>query len=73
MKGSYLKGTLYITDVGNDRAIKWYYRCKKEIVINRFLNGYTIPNEVETGFRQLNAVLVDLNFNSIKRIHIEEK
>lgn len=66
------KGTLYITDVGMTGPLNGIIGVKREIVINRFLNGFTIPNEVEEGKRQLNAVLVDLNQNSIQRIHIQE-
>ncbi|MDD2260056.1 MAG: TIGR00282 family metallophosphoesterase [Acholeplasmataceae bacterium] len=66
------KGTLYISDVGMTGPLNGIIGVKREIVINRFLNGFTRPNEVEEGKRQLNAVMVDLNQNSINRIHIEE-
>ena len=43
----------------------------KEIVINRFLNGFTKPNKVEDGDKQLNAVLMDFDLKKITRIHLE--
>ena len=45
----------------------------KEIVINRFLNGFSTPNEVAQGPKQLNAVIMDLRLKTIKRIHMESE
>jgi calcineurin-like phosphoesterase len=45
----------------------------KEIVIDRFLNGFSIPNEVAPGIKQLNGVFLDLEKKSIERIHIESE
>ena len=65
------KGTIYITDVGMTGPLNGIIGVRKDIVINRFLNGYTIPNEVEEGVVQLNGVIIDLDFKTIERIHIE--
>lgn len=65
------KGTIYITDVGMTGPLNGIIGVKQEIVINRFLNGFTIPNEVAEGPLQLNGVIIDLTFKTIKRIHIE--
>ncbi|MFA5720299.1 MAG: YmdB family metallophosphoesterase, partial [Acholeplasmataceae bacterium] len=65
------KGTIYITDVGMTGPLNGIIGVRKDIVINRFLNGYTIPNEVEEGVVQLNGVIIDLDFKTIQRIHLE--
>lgn len=67
------KGTLYISDVGMTGPLNGVIGVSKEIVINRFLNGYTIPNKVEEGDKQLNAVIIDFFKKTIERIHIESK
>lgn len=66
-------GTLYITDVGMTGALNGVIGVKKEIVINRFLNGHSIPNETQKGAKQLNAVILDLDAKTINRIHIESE
>lgn len=65
------KGTLYITDVGMTGPLNGIIGVNKEIVINRFLNGFTKPNKVEDGDKQLNAVLMDFDLKKITRIHLE--
>lgn len=67
------KGTLYITDVGMTGPLEGIIGVDKEIVLNRFLNGYSTPNKVAEGPKQLNAVLVDLSNKTIKRIHVESE
>ncbi len=67
------KGTLYLTDVGMTGPLNGIIGVSKEIVINRFLNGYTTPNKVEVGLKQLNAVVLNLESKEIKRIHIESE
>jgi metallophosphoesterase (TIGR00282 family) len=65
------KGTLYITDVGMTGPLNGVIGVKQEIVINRFVNGFSIPNEIATGQMQLNAIIADLDKKTINRIHIE--
>ncbi|MBN2299853.1 MAG: TIGR00282 family metallophosphoesterase [Acholeplasmataceae bacterium] len=67
------KGTLYITDVGMTGPLNGVIGVTKEIVLDRFLNGFSIPNEVAPGSKQLNAVILDLKKKTIKRIHIESE
>jgi hypothetical protein len=66
-------GTLYITDVGMTGPREGVIGVNKEIVINRFLNGFSTPNEVAQGPKQLNAVIMDLRLKTIKRIHMESE
>ena len=67
------KGTLYITDVGMTGPLNGVIGVRKDIVLDRFLNGFSIPNEVETGAIQLNAVFMDFVNNKIERIHRESE
>ncbi len=67
------KGTLYMTDVGMTGPRDGVIGVDKQIVINRFLNGFSIPNEVADGPRQLNAVSLDFVKKTIERIHIESE
>jgi len=66
-------GTLYITDVGMTGPLNGVIGVTKEIVLDRFLNGFSIPNEVAPGTKQLNAVFLDLEKKTIERIHIESE
>lgn len=66
-------GTLYITDVGMTGPREGVIGVSKEIVLNRFLNGFSTPNEVAQGPKQLNAVMMDLRLKTIKRIHLESE
>ena len=66
-------GTLYITDVGMTGPLNGVIGVSKEIVLDRFLNGFAAPNEVATGTKQLNAVMLDLVKKTIERIHIESE
>lgn len=67
------KGTLYITDVGMTGPLNGIIGVDKDIVINRFLNGFTTPNEIAKGSVQLNAVIMDFDNQTMKRIHLEEE
>ncbi len=67
------QGTLYMTDVGMTGPLNGVIGVTKEIVLDRFLNGFSIPNEVAPGPRQLNAVMIDLAKKTINRIHIESE
>ncbi|MFA6692535.1 MAG: TIGR00282 family metallophosphoesterase [Acholeplasmataceae bacterium] len=66
-------GTLYITDVGMTGPLNGVIGVKRDIVLDRFLNGFSIPNEVEVGAAQLNAVFLDFITKKIERIHIESE
>lgn len=66
------KGTLYITDVGMTGPLNGIIGVDKNIVIPRFLNGHSRPNEVAKGARWLNGVIVDLELKTIERIQIYE-
>lgn len=65
--------TLYITDVGMTGPLNGVIGVKKSIVLNRFINGFSTPNEVEEGAVQLNGVLLDFTKNTIERIHLESE
>ncbi len=67
------KGTLYITDVGLTGPLEGIIGVNKEIVINRFINGHTVPNIVAEGPVQLNAVMMDLDLKKIELIHFESE
>lgn len=66
-------GTLYITDVGMTGPKEGVIGVSKEIVLNRFLNGFSTPNEVASGPKQLSAVIMDLKLKTIQRIHMESE
>ncbi len=67
------KGTLYMTDVGMTGPLNGIIGVEREIVIQRFLNGFSTPNKVANGPRQLNAVIMDFNMKTIERIHLESE
>jgi len=67
------QGTLYITDVGMTGPLNGVIGVTQEIVIHRFLNGFSTPNEVAPGAKQLNGVFMDLTKKTIQRIHIESE
>ena len=67
------KGTLYMTDVGMTGPLEGIIGVDREIVINRFLNGFSVPNKVAEGPRQLNAVIMDFKLKTIERIHLESE
>ena len=66
------KGTLYITDVGMTGPYDGVIGVKKEVIIERFINGISQINEVADGPTWLNAVLLDFSRKEpqIKRIKI---
>ncbi|HOI85705.1 MAG TPA: TIGR00282 family metallophosphoesterase [Acholeplasmataceae bacterium] len=66
-------GTLYITDVGMTGPKEGVIGVDQRVVINRFLNGFSTPNEVAQGPKQLNAVIMDLRLKTIERIHLESE
>ncbi|MGE4319933.1 MAG: TIGR00282 family metallophosphoesterase [Acholeplasmataceae bacterium] len=67
------KGTLYVTDVGMTGPLDGIIGVDRDIVINRFLNGHSVPNVVASGPIQFNAVLMDLCNKKIKHIHLESE
>ncbi len=67
------KGTLYITDVGLTGPLEGIIGVNRDIVINRFLNGHTVPNVVAEGPVQLNAVMMDFSLGKIELIHLESE
>ncbi len=67
------KGLLYITDLGMTGALNGVIGVDKDIIVDRFINGYSKPNAVAEGARQLNGVIITLSpTKTIKSIHIEE-
>lgn len=66
------KGTLYMSDVGMTGPLDGVIGVDKSIVISRFLTGYSGPNEVAKGPRQLNAVYLNLNKKIIEKIRIKD-
>lgn len=66
------KGTLYLTDAGMTGPINGVIGVDKDIVLSRFLTGYSGPNVVAKGPRQVNAVFLDLKMKKIEKIRILE-
>lgn len=66
------KGTIYLTDVGMTGPLDGIIGVDKEIVIKRFINGHARRNKVAKTKNQLNAVIMDFDAKTIKRIHLEE-
>lgn len=64
------KGTLYITDVGMTGPLDGVIGVDKDIVISRFLTGYSGGNIVASGKKQVNAVFLDLKAKNIENIKI---
>lgn len=67
------KGTVYMTDVGMTGPLDGVIGVKKEIVIERFIKGFSTMNEVAGGSRQLNGIVVDLDNRTSERIHMESE
>ncbi|MFP4177654.1 MAG: TIGR00282 family metallophosphoesterase [Acholeplasmataceae bacterium] len=66
-------GTIYMTDVGMTGPLDGVIGVKKEIVIERFTKGFSTKNEVASGPRQLNGILIDLENRTSERIHMESE
>ena len=67
--------TLYISDIGMTGPLEGVIGVDRNVIISRFVNGFSEPNKVATGKMQFNAVLLDftiLDKPKITRIHIEE-
>lgn len=64
-------GTFYVTDVGMTGPLNGVIGVKKEIVIDRFMNGYSTPNAVDEGPNQLNAWFIDTLQKKHMLIHLE--
>lgn len=65
------KGTLYITDIGMTGPLDGVIGVDREIVLERFLTGFSRPNKVATGPKELNGVFLDLDRKIIKQIKIK--
>jgi metallophosphoesterase (TIGR00282 family) len=66
------KGTFYLTDVGMTGPLNGVIGVKKEIVIDRFINGYSTPNDVAEGAIQLNGWFIDTQLKKHELIHLEQ-
>lgn len=56
------KGTAYITDVGMTGPLEGVIGTKKEIIINRFIDGTKeLFAPQDTGKKQFNAIIVEIN------------
>ncbi len=65
-------GTAYITDVGMTGPLDGVIGTKKEIIINRMVNGCKERFEPQdTGKKQFNAILVEIDDKSHKVTHID--
>ena len=67
------KGSFYLTDVGMTGPLDGVIGVEKEIVINRFLNGFSTHNKVSKGRKQLNAWFIDTELQYSKLIHLEKE
>jgi len=70
-------GTAYVTDVGMTGPYDGVIGVKKELVVNKFLNGMPVRFEPATGDVRLCAVIVECDENtgkahSIKRLMLKE-
>ena len=65
------QGTYYLTDVGMTGPLNGVIGVKKEIVIDRFINGYSLPNSVDDGAIQLNGWYIDTQQKTHQLIHLE--
>ncbi|CCV64293.1 conserved hypothetical protein [Alteracholeplasma palmae J233] len=66
--------TLYISDVGMTGALNGVIGVDKDVIIDRFINGYSKPNKIALGKRQLNGVIITIDSlrRTIEKIHLEE-
>jgi len=67
------KGTMYITDIGMTGSLFGIIGADRETILRKFLTG--LPGRIEEhtdGPLQLNAVIMDTDLNTIKRINIFE-
>lgn len=67
------KGTLYITDVGMTGPLNGVIGVSKEIVLERFLTGFSRGNVVASGQLELNGVFLDLDKKIIEKIKIKSE
>ena len=67
------KGSFYLTDVGMTGPLDGVIGVEKEVVINRFLNGFSTHNKVSKGRKQLNAWFIDTELQYSKLIHLEKE
>ena len=65
------KGTAYVTDVGMTGPYDGVIGVKKELVVNKFLNGMPVRFEPATGDVRLCAVIVDCDETTGKARDIE--
>lgn len=67
------KGTFYLTDIGMTGPLNGIIGVQKEIVIDRFINGFSSANVVADGMAQLNAWFVDTDLKKHELIHLESE
>jgi len=65
------KGTAYVTDVGMTGPYDSVIGVKKELVVNKFLNGMPVRFEAATGDVRLCAVVIDCDESTGKARDIE--
>jgi metallophosphoesterase (TIGR00282 family) len=65
------KGTFYLTDIGMTGPLNGIIGVQKDIVIERFINGFSSANVVADGSTQLNAWFVDTELKLHQLIHLE--
>ena len=65
------QGTAYITDVGMTGPYDGVIGVKKELVVNKFLNGMPVRFEPATGDVRLCAVVIDCDEKTGKALDIE--
>ena len=67
------KGSFYMSDVGMTGPLNGIIGVRKDIVIDRFLNGFSSPNIVADGRKQLNGWFIDTELRSSEIIHLESE
>lgn len=67
------KGSFYMSDLGMTGPLNGIIGVRKDIVIDRFLNGFSTPNVIADGRKQLNGWFVDTDRQESEAIHLESE
>ena len=67
------QGTFYMSDLGMTGPLNGVIGVRKDIVIDRFLNGFSSPNVVADGKKQLNGWFIDTENHISETIHLESE
>lgn len=65
------KGTMYMTDLGMTGALDGVIGVEKETIIKRFITGLPVRHIPETGRKQFNGLIVEINETNHKVTNFE--